>query len=83
MRYSTVLIRLPLDLQERLLERLKRTGFADYTGHIEWLSQQGYQISRGAFGRFAVEVKAMVKENPNAELYQLAFEKWHRPAKRK
>ena len=56
-RRST-LYELPAEVRERLNARLVETGFSDYQALADWLSEQGYQISRSAVHRYGQELEA-------------------------
>lgn len=46
---------LPAEVREALDQRLIRGGFRDYSGLAEWLSEQGYEISRSAVHRYGAQ----------------------------
>jgi len=43
---------LPEDVRQGLEKRLIQGGFSDYAGLAEWLSEQGYEISKSSVHRF-------------------------------
>jgi hypothetical protein len=48
---------LPAELRKELDARLVRSGFAGHEGLAAWLKSQGYEISRGTVGRYALGFK--------------------------
>ena len=55
MARRTSLTQLPPDILDELHKRLVEANFGDYDSHVAWLQEHGFQISRSAIHRYAVE----------------------------
>lgn len=53
---------LPPEVQDALNARLIGAGFSDYTGLVEWLREQGFDISRSSLHRHGQELEAEFDE---------------------
>lgn len=50
--------RLPGEVRESLIARLRVSGFSDYDSHSDWLRTAGYDISKSAVHRFGQQIEA-------------------------
>tara|TARA_R110000850_G_scaffold156735_4_gene280939 strand:- start:662 stop:1213 length:552 start_codon:yes stop_codon:yes gene_type:complete len=53
---------LPPDLRDQLNERLVSTGFQDYAGLADWLSERGFKVSRSSVQRYGSELQEEFEE---------------------
>lgn len=48
---------LPQNIRHELERKLSENGFSNYTALAEWLSEQGYEISRSAVHRYGAKIQ--------------------------
>ena len=58
---------LPKDVLQELRQRLAESNFSMYEAHAEWLTSQGYPISKSSIHRYATEHASSVMSSQSAK----------------